>query len=50
MIVQPTWHTFFDKILMDISEHFELQGELFDTEANFFAEEVKYRDLNKETV
>jgi hypothetical protein len=27
-----------------------LQGALFDTEAKLFAEEVKYRDLNKETI
>ena len=35
LILQPTWHYFFDHVLADITRHDLLQETLFDTEAEF---------------
>ena len=50
LIVPPTWHTFFDQVLVDIKDHEELQKALFPTEAEFFDEEVHYRSINHKMV
>jgi hypothetical protein len=50
LIVQTTWHNFFDRVLADINTHDGLQKELYETEANFFAEEVLYKNINTNMV
>ena len=35
LIVQPTWHYFFDHVLADITKHDLLQEALYNTEAEF---------------
>src|SRR5687767_1910440 len=37
LIVQTTWHNFFDRIIADINDHKELQKALYETEAEYFA-------------
>ena len=46
LIVQHTWHYFFDQVLADITRHDLLQEELFNTETEFFDEDVPYSGIN----
>ncbi len=46
LIVQPTWHYFFDHVLADITKHDLLQKALYNTEAKFFKEDVPYKSLS----
>ena len=46
LIVQPTWHYFFDQVLANITRHDLLQEELFDSEAEFYDEDVPYSEIN----
>lgn len=44
-IVRPTWHYCFQMIGDDITKKGNLQSRLYQTQANFYQEEVKYTDL-----
>lgn len=50
LVVQTTWHNFFDHVADHINSHEELQNELFDTSAEYFAEELSYRELSSKSV
>ena len=46
LIVQTSWHYFFDQVLRDITKHDLLQQALFDSEIEFFEEDVPYTEIN----
>ena len=46
LVVQATWHNFFDHVGEDINAHGDLQQQLFDTSAEYFAEELSYKQLS----
>ena len=46
LIVQTSWHYFFDQVLADITKHDLLQKALFDSEIEFFEEDVPYTKTN----
>ena len=50
LIVQTTWHNFFDHVVDDINGHGELQEELFETSDDFFAEEVTYKQISSKNL
>src|SRR5687768_7947377 len=46
LIVQPSWHYFFDQVFCNITKHDMLQEALFDSEIVFFEEDVPYTEIN----
>lgn len=50
LVVDLTWHNFFENVLADINGHQQLQQVLYNSEAEFFAEEVHHREFSKDTV
>jgi hypothetical protein len=50
LIVPQTWHMFFSKVIEDINNHLELSDNLYDTQEEFYREEVVYRDITKTVV
>jgi hypothetical protein len=46
LIIQPTWDTFFDQVLVDISDHYLLQAAIYKKAEDFFDEEASYREMS----
>src|SRR5688572_32613626 len=46
LIVQTFWHYFFDQVICGITKHDLLQKALFDSEIEFFDENVPYTETN----
>ena len=46
LIVPQTWQLFFNKVIEDMKNKTKLQQVLFDTQEEFYHEEVAYRDFN----
>jgi hypothetical protein len=49
-VVQVNWNWFFNQVLDDINDKTILWNALYETQEDFFREEVKYRDMNLATV
>ena len=49
-IVPITWRSFFDKGLQDINNKTELLQVLYQTQEDFYHEDVHYRDIRKDNV
>jgi len=45
-IVPVTWHEFFNNVLDDIYQKPDLLNALYDTQEEFYKEDICYRDLN----
>ena len=48
LIVHVSWHSFFNKLADDINMHANLNKLLYDTQEEFFKEEIHYREISSE--
>jgi hypothetical protein len=47
IIVPITWHWFFNNVLSDINNNKELLHALYDTQEEFYKEDVPYKEISK---
>ena len=50
MVIETSWHNFFNSIILDITSNLGIMQNIYETAEEFFQDDVKYRDFSDKNV